>query len=57
MSGLPTLYSGIPSATYSNKKDALKHLKDNCLDDSYESQAERDPLQPKLGDRPFKVAL
>jgi outer membrane protein OmpA-like peptidoglycan-associated protein len=54
--GLPYTYAGITSATYSNKKDALKALKD-LLDDSYESQAERDPLQPKLGDRPFKVAF
>jgi outer membrane protein OmpA-like peptidoglycan-associated protein len=54
--GLPYTYAGITSATYSNKKDALKALKD-LLDDTYESQAERDPLQPKLGDRPFKVAF
>jgi outer membrane protein OmpA-like peptidoglycan-associated protein len=54
--GLPYTYSGITSATYENKKDALKALKD-LLDDTYESQAERDPLQPKLGDRPFKVAF
>ena len=54
--GLPYDFSGIPPATYSNKKDALKALKD-LLDDSYETQAERDPLQPKLGDKPFKVAF
>ncbi len=55
--GQPYDFSGVPTATYSNKKDAIKYLKDNVLDDSYETQAERDPLQPKLGDRPFKVAF
>jgi OmpA-OmpF porin, OOP family len=55
--GLPYDFTGVPAATYSNKKDAIKYLKDNVLDDSYETQAERDPLQPKLGDRPFKVAF
>jgi len=55
-SGQPYDYSGIASANYSNRKDALKALKD-LLDDSYETQAERDPLQPKLGNRPFKVAF
>ncbi|HEV8508227.1 MAG TPA: OmpA family protein [Chitinophagaceae bacterium] len=55
--GQPYDFSGVPAATYSNKKDAIKYLKDNVLDDSYETQAERDPLQPKLGDRPFKVAF
>jgi outer membrane protein OmpA-like peptidoglycan-associated protein len=55
--GQPYDFTGVPAATYSNKKDAIKYLKDNVLDDSYETQAERDPLQPKLGDRPFKVAF
>jgi len=54
--GLPYTYAGINSAPYSDKKNTLKDLKD-LLDDSWESQAERDPLQPKLGDRPFKVAF
>jgi len=53
---LPYTYAGINSAPYSDKKNTLKDLKD-LLDDSWESQAERDPLQPKLGDRPFKVAF
>jgi len=56
-SGLPYNFSGITSAqTYEDRKatkDALKNL----LDDSYETKAEQDPLQPKVGDRPFRVAL
>jgi outer membrane protein OmpA-like peptidoglycan-associated protein len=54
--GLPYDFSSIPVVTYPDKKDALKALKD-LLDDSYETQAERDPLSPKLGDRPFRVAF
>ena len=52
----PYDYSGIATQTYPNRKDALKALKD-LLDDSYETKAERDPLQPKLGGNPFKVAF
>ena len=55
-SGQPYNYSSIPAATYENKKDAIDALKD-LLDDSYETRAEIDPLQPKLGNRPFKVAF
>jgi outer membrane protein OmpA-like peptidoglycan-associated protein len=54
--GLPYDYTGITSQTYPNRKDAIDALK-NLLDDSYETRAERDPLQPKLGNRPFKVAF
>jgi outer membrane protein OmpA-like peptidoglycan-associated protein len=54
--GQPYDFASIPPSNYSNKKDALKALKD-LLDDSYETQAERDPNQPKLGDRPFKVGF
>jgi len=54
--GLPYDYSSISSQTYPNRKDAIKALK-SLLDDSYETRAERDPLQPKLGSRPFKVAF
>lgn len=52
-SGQPYDYRSIPSATYSNRKDAIKALK-NLLDDSYETKAERDPLAPKMGSNPFK---
>jgi len=55
-SGLPYDFSSIPVVTYPDKKDATDALKD-LLDDSYETQAERDPLSPKLGDRPFRVAV
>jgi outer membrane protein OmpA-like peptidoglycan-associated protein len=55
-SGQPYDYTGIVSANYSNRKSTLKALK-NLLDKSYETKAERDPLQPKLGDNPFKVAF
>jgi outer membrane protein OmpA-like peptidoglycan-associated protein len=44
------------SQTYGNRKDVKKALK-NLLDKSYETKAERDPLQPKLGNNPFKPAL
>jgi outer membrane protein OmpA-like peptidoglycan-associated protein len=54
--GQPYNFSGIASATYSDRKDALDDLKD-LLDKKYETAAEQDPLQPKLGDRPFKVAF
>jgi len=55
-SGQPYDFASIPAVNYSNKKDAIKALK-NLLDGTYETQAERDPLQPKLGDKPFKVAF
>jgi outer membrane protein OmpA-like peptidoglycan-associated protein len=55
--GQPYDFTGVPQSTYSDKKSAIKYLKDNVLDGKYETQAERDPLQPKLGDRPFKVAF
>jgi outer membrane protein OmpA-like peptidoglycan-associated protein len=54
--GQPYDFTTIPTVTYPDKKDAIDALKD-LLDDSYETQAERDPLSPKLGDRPFRVAL
>jgi len=41
---------------FSNRKDVKKALKD-MLDNSYETKAERDPLQPKLGSNPFKPAF
>ena len=49
-------WSAIASQTYPNRKDAIKAIKAK-LDDSYETKAERDPLQPKLGGNPFKPAL
>jgi outer membrane protein OmpA-like peptidoglycan-associated protein len=52
----PYDYSSISSQTYPDRKDAKDAVKD-MLDDSYETEAERDPLQPKLGDNPFKVAF
>jgi len=52
-SGQPYDYRSIPIVTYSNRKDAIKALK-NLLDGSYETKAERDPLAPKLGSNPFK---
>jgi len=55
--GQPYDFTKVPTANYSNKKDALKYLKDNVLDDSWETQAQRDPLSPKLGDKPFRVAF
>jgi len=55
-SGQPYDYSSIASANYSNRKDTKKALK-NLLDGSWETQAETDPLQPKLGSHPFKPAL
>lgn len=54
--GLPYSFTGITTQTYPNRKDAIDALK-NLLDDSYETRAERDPLQPKLGNRPFKVGF
>ncbi len=55
---IPYDYSSIAamSQTYSNRKDVKKALK-NLLDDSYETKAQRDPLQPKLGGNPFKPAF
>jgi len=55
-SHLPYDFSSIPAATYDNRKDAKDKLK-SLLDDTYETKAEQDPLQPKLGDNPFKVAF
>jgi outer membrane protein OmpA-like peptidoglycan-associated protein len=55
-SGLPYDFSGITSVTYDNRKTAIKQLK-NLLDDTYETRAEIDPLQPKLGNHPFKVGF
>jgi outer membrane protein OmpA-like peptidoglycan-associated protein len=52
----PYDYTTITSATYSNRKDTKKALK-NLLDGSFETKAERDPLQPKLGSNPFKPAF
>ncbi|MER3497186.1 MAG: hypothetical protein C4308_00390 [Chitinophagaceae bacterium] len=52
----PYNYSAISSADYEHRKDALKALK-GLLDDSYETTAERDPLQPKLFGKPFKPAF
>src|SRR4030095_2099767 len=52
----PYNFSSITSQNYENRKDALDALK-NLLDDSYETRAEEDPLQPKLGDNPFKVGF
>jgi outer membrane protein OmpA-like peptidoglycan-associated protein len=52
-SNQPYDYSSIPNVTYSDRKDAIKALKD-MLDDSYETKAERDPLAPKMGSNPFK---
>lgn len=40
--------------TYENRKDIRKELKDNILDDSYETDGERDPSQPELFDKPFR---
>ncbi|HEY1871047.1 MAG TPA: OmpA family protein, partial [Chitinophagaceae bacterium] len=54
--GLPYDFSSITSATYPDRKSTLKALK-NLLDGKYETKAEQDPLQPKLGNRPFKVAF
>ena len=55
-SNQPYNYSGITSANYPDRKSTLKALK-AMLDDSYETKAERDPLQPKLGSNPFKPAF
>jgi outer membrane protein OmpA-like peptidoglycan-associated protein len=52
----PYDYSSISSQTYPDRKDAKDAVKD-LLDDSYETEAERDPLQPKLGDNPFKIGF
>lgn len=52
----PNDYTGISSATYPDRKDVKDQVKDR-MDDSYETDAERDPLQPKLGDNPFKVGF
>src|SRR5438876_2515436 len=55
-SGQPYDYSSITSANYPDRKTTIKALK-NMLDHSYETKAERDPLQPKLGSNPFKPAF
>jgi hypothetical protein len=54
--GAPYNFSSIPSGTYSNRKDTKKALK-NLLDDSWETKAEVDPLQPKIGGKPFRPTL
>jgi outer membrane protein OmpA-like peptidoglycan-associated protein len=40
--------------TYENRKDIRDELKDNILDDSYETDGERDDSQPDLFNRPFR---
>lgn len=54
--GQPYDFSGITSANYPDRKNTLDALKD-LLDDSYETRAEQDPLQPKLGNRNLRPAL
>jgi outer membrane protein OmpA-like peptidoglycan-associated protein len=49
-------FSGINGANYSNRKDTKKALK-NLLDNSYETHAETDPLQPKLFGKSFKPSF
>jgi outer membrane protein OmpA-like peptidoglycan-associated protein len=53
--GKPYNYSGITSATYPNRKATIKALK-ALLDNTYETKAETDPLQPKLFGNSFKPA-
>ena len=55
-SNQPYNYSGITSANYPDRKSTIKALK-ALLDNTYETKAERDPLQPKLGSNPFKPAF
>lgn len=40
--------------TYENRKDIRNELKDNILDDDYETDGERDQGQPELFDKPFR---
>ncbi|MGB8191643.1 MAG: OmpA family protein [Chitinophagaceae bacterium] len=40
--------------TYDNRKDIREELKDNILDDSYETDGERDNSQPDLFNKPFR---
>jgi outer membrane protein OmpA-like peptidoglycan-associated protein len=49
------LFNGTSSATYPNRKDVLKTLKDG-MDKSYETHAETDPLQPKVFGQSFHVS-
>jgi outer membrane protein OmpA-like peptidoglycan-associated protein len=55
-SNQPYNFSSITPQTYPDRKKALKALK-NLLDKTYETTAERDPLQPKLFGAPFKPAF
>ncbi len=54
--GNPYDFSTIPGGGYSNRKNIRKALK-NLLDGNYETQAETDPLQPKLFGKSFKPAF
>ncbi len=54
--GRPYNYSNIVSANYKTRKATLKALK-AMLDGNYETTAERDNLQPKLFDKPFKPSF
>ena len=40
--------------TYENRKDIRNELKDNILDDDYETDGEKDASQPELFDKPFR---
>ncbi|MBC7849317.1 MAG: OmpA family protein [Chitinophagaceae bacterium] len=52
----PYNFSGIPAGGYSERKDIKKALKD-LLDGDYETEGEKDGLQPELFDKPFRPAF
>jgi len=55
--GNPYNFASITGAqTFENRKDIKSQLK-SLLDGSYETTAQRDPLQPKLFGKPFKPAF
>lgn len=49
-------FGGLGGFTYSNRKDIRKAIK-GMLDGSWETMADRDNTQPKIGGAPFAVAL
>ena len=57
-SGTYQLYNFAPALaippTYDNRKDIRDALKDNILDDSYETHPEEDPGQPDVFNEPFR---
>lgn len=60
-SGTYQLYNFSPALaiqpTYENRKDIRDQLKDNILDDTYETHPEEDPGQPDVFNEPFRAVF